>query len=506
VDNRDLIFLVFFFALVLAAFQLGMSAKGHGLMRVQHLSTAVDYARGHIDLLRPVIPGFNANNAPTPLDFPIWEGLTAACMKLFGLWYGWGNVVTLLFLFSSMWALFDLTRRCLSPRAAWWTVLFSLTQPLIVLRGGEAGADGTAWAFAVWFVYLAFRMLAGGGWRWWPAAALAGALSAATKAPFFFTAGLTTLLWLLKDYRRARVAWLQLASAGALSCAALCAWSAYCHRVYALAEFPLVNLSVFSAGGTKSWYLGDLAYRLKPSTWFYGGWHILTYVIGNFTFVFLLLGALRLRRTAPAWLWALAAGAATLVFTSVIMFRGHTQYFFIISPPIALLCARAMEEIEPFLWRTLRAGPAWRCFLLLVTAAFSLGQCAQVIHFNTYFDTYPEDVAHTLKLHTAPTDKLVVFGQTWGEPFMRAQRQGLTGGFAFQEAAWLNDTNKLARLKQLGYNKLVLINPSPMTVALTLVTGSHLSQTRELPQLLPDIAKNWPVVFSSASVLIVQIP
>src|SRR5882724_5743188 len=184
-DNRDLMLLVLLLALGIAAFQLGMTAIGHDISREQHLATAVEYARGHIDLMRPVIVGFNANGTPTPLEFPIWQGITAALMKLFGIWYGWGNIVALGFLFTSMWPLFDLARRLFSERVAWWTLFFSLTQPLNIIIGGQAGADSTAWAFAVWFVYFAYRMMSGGGWAWWPAAFAAGCLSATTKAPFF---------------------------------------------------------------------------------------------------------------------------------------------------------------------------------------------------------------------------------------------------------------------------------------------------------------------------------
>lgn len=143
---------------------------------------------------------------------------------------------------------------------------------------------------------------------------------------------------------------------------------------------------------------------------------------------------------------------------------------------------------------------------MLAATVFGLAECAQVLHFSNYFDTYENDVAQTLKQHTAPTDKLIVWGQVWGEPFMRAERQGLTGGFTLRDTGWLNDARTLARLKELGYTKLVLVNPSPLTVALTAVTGSHLSQTLDLPQFLPAAATNWPVAFNSTLVLIVEIP
>ena len=84
--------------------------------------------------------------------------------------------------------------------------------------------------------------------------------------------------------------------------------------------------------------------------------------------------------------------------------------------------------------------------------------------------------------------------------------RGLTGGFTFRDTAWLNDSHALARLKELGYTKLVLVNVSPLTVALTAVTGSHLSQSFDCLSSCPAVAKDWPVVLNSSSVLIVQIP
>ncbi len=505
--HRDLMVLVALCAVCVAAFQLTLAARGHCLMRVQHVCTAVEYARGHIDLLRPVILGANANGVPTPEEFPIWQAITAVFMKVFGLWYGWGTVVSMLFLASSMWALFDLTRRLFSERAAWWTVLFSLVQPLNILFGAGANGDGTAWVFAVWFLYFAYRMMSEGSWSWWLAATLAGCLSATTKAPFFMTVGLTAFFWLLHSYRRSRLAWMQLLLGAAVSCIAFAAWDAHCNRTVAAAEFPLVPLgNVFGKSGTWRWWFGDLALRLNPSTWIIGGWHILTHVVGNLSAILLVMATLRLPRSWPAWLWLLGACCSTLVFTSVILFRGHLHYFFIFSPAVALLCARAVEEFEPHLWRVLRVGAVWRCALITVTLVFSLIESLQVIHLTMYFDTYSQDVANFIHQNTAPTDKLVVFGQVWGEPFMLAQRQGLTGGFGLEASGWLNDPAKLARLKKLGFNRLVLINNSPFVVALTQVTGSRYCRSFELPQCLPEVAKNWPVVTNTPSVLIVQIP
>src|SRR5271166_4395021 len=109
-NDRDLIFLAALLAAGLVSFELWMATTNHDNSRDQHLGGAVAYAQGHIDLMRPMLLGFNANGSPTPLEFPIWQALTSIFMKCFGIWYGWGNLVSLAFLFSSLWALFDLCR------------------------------------------------------------------------------------------------------------------------------------------------------------------------------------------------------------------------------------------------------------------------------------------------------------------------------------------------------------------------------------------------------------
>src|SRR5277367_6195292 len=117
--NKDLIFLTSLLVAVLVSFELWMAGTDHDNSRDQHLGGAIAYAKGQIDLLSPMLLGFNANGTPTPLEFPIWQALTAVLMKCFGTWYGWGNVVSLVFFFTSLWALFDLCRRLCSLRVAW---------------------------------------------------------------------------------------------------------------------------------------------------------------------------------------------------------------------------------------------------------------------------------------------------------------------------------------------------------------------------------------------------
>lgn len=506
-DNKDLIFLAALLATGMIIFELWMATTDHDNSREQHLGGAVAYAKGHIDLLRPMLPGFNANGAPTPLEFPIWQALTAVCMKCFGIWYGWGNLVSLAFLFSSIWALFDLCQRLNSSRTGWWAVLFSLVQPLNFLVGGQAGGDGTAWAFAMFFIYFSHRMMSEGKWQWWLLAVFAGCLSAMTKAPFFMTAGLTAFFWLWSRHRHSSRAWMFLISAGGISLLLFMAWNFHCHRVYAEAEFPTINMDALDGkSNINHWYFGTLAFRLDFHNWLRGSWLWATAVFGGFSFIFLFLVSACLKKTTEAWLWILAAAGTTLVFTPLVLV--HLHYFFIFAPAIAWLCAIAAADLEPKIWNPLRTSTFVRTIILLATFTATLAGTLMIIHINMYFDTYQEEVAQLIQQHTDPGDKVVVWGGSmyWGRPFLRMDRQGLTGGLSLADSGWINDPEKLKRLKQLGYKKIVLVNPSPLIVALTSVTGQHREKMADLHQCLPSVAKSWPVVFDASQILIVQIP
>jgi len=501
--NGDLKALALLLGLGIVIFELWMATTDHDNSRDQHLGGAVAYAKGHIDLLRPMLLGFNANGSPTPLEVPIWQALTAVLMKCFGIWYGWGNVISLIFYFSAIAALFSLARRLGSARTAWWVVVFTLLQPLTIVAGGRAGGDSTALAFAMWFIYFSYRMM-NDGWQWWPAAILTGCLSATTKAPFFMTAGLTTFFWLWLRHRSSVRAWLFLSSAGIVSFLACLAWNFHCHKVYAEAEFPMMDFDPYH-GSINHWYFGSLAYRLDPRNWLRGGWHMATLVFGNFSFIFLVMLAIRLKRSAEAWLFLLAAGCTTLVFTPLILIHDH--YFFILAPPLAWLCALSAAEFELEIWNRLRASTLGRTAVLLVVFTASLAETYKAMHFNIYFDSYQQTIGRIIEKNTAPTDKMVVWGwAVWGDPFLRANRDGLTGGIALDNSAWFNDPQKLQRLKQLGYNKIVLINPSPFIAALTSVNEKHGEELVDLHEHLPAVAKGWPVVYDSTQLLILAIP
>lgn len=176
--------------LAIAAFHLVSAACGHSAYRDVYLMTALEYAKGPIDLPRPVVLGFNLNHTPTPHDFPLWQATAALVFKAFGTWFGWANLVSLVYLFSCLYPLYRLAGRYGERGRGWRTLLLFLAQPLVVMRAGLAGFDGLSLAAAVWFLFFAVRLTEEPGLKWFVPTALLGALSVVLKLPFFLLAGL----------------------------------------------------------------------------------------------------------------------------------------------------------------------------------------------------------------------------------------------------------------------------------------------------------------------------
>jgi hypothetical protein len=192
-------------------------------------------------------------------------------------------------------------------------------------------------------------------------------------------------------------------------------------------------------------------------------------------------------------------------FSALLVVRGYSPYLFIYAPAVAWLCAMVAVELEPGIWNALKAATATRCLILLVTFSVTLPGLLMFVRIGL-LDTYKQDVAEVIEQHTSPDEKIVVWGQSWGAPFLRAHRQGLSGGYSLTDNAWFNDPDKVQLLKQLGYKKVVLINSSPFMQAVSTVQGSKVEKQMDLHRVLPTIAKDWPVAFETSQVLIVQIP
>ena len=184
--------------LAILVFQLACAARGYPRYRSQHYGTAVIYAQTSIDLLRPVIAGFNANGAPTPQELPLWQAAVAIFLRFFGESIGWALFVSWLAIAASVPPVYGLARAFGGERLARGAVVLYLLQPLVFFIGAAAGTDGTCLALALWFLYFAERHIRTGSAGAWLGAALFGVLAALTKAPFFFAAGTAAFCWLLQ--------------------------------------------------------------------------------------------------------------------------------------------------------------------------------------------------------------------------------------------------------------------------------------------------------------------
>src|SRR2546423_711991 len=145
--NRTLMGVVVALYVLIAIFHISSAVAGYSHYRDLHLGAALEFAKGHVDLLRPVIVGFNATETPTPQEFPVWQALAGLTFKIFGTWFGWANLLSLALFATGLWPLFRLATEYIGERGAWWTLIFFLAQPLIIFVSGQASADGLSLVF-----------------------------------------------------------------------------------------------------------------------------------------------------------------------------------------------------------------------------------------------------------------------------------------------------------------------------------------------------------------------
>jgi hypothetical protein len=120
------------------------------------------------------------------------------------------------------------------------------------------------------------------------------------------------------------------------------------------------------------------------------------------------------------------------------------------------------------------------------------------------YDPYLARIAGLVRQHTAPEEKLLVWGGGWGgETFLRAERSGLS----IRTRQHLEDPEDFARLLSLGYTKLVMISESPLLTALqkTNPGGADLARYTYRSEI-PSAAVQWETVFESEDVLIKKLP
>jgi hypothetical protein len=496
----------------IVAFHLGSAARGYSLYRDIHMGAVLDYARGPINLFKPVITGFNLNGVPTPQELPVWQATAGLALKVLGTWFGWANCVSLLFMASCLYPLFDLARRFGGSDCGWWTLILFLSQPLIVIYAGLASPDGFSLAVTIWFMFFATKIWNDPSPKWAVLAGLTGALAAVSKLPFFMAAGLACALMTLfpgasssgqgKPVSQRRLSFLWLTVAAIFAGAVFVAWTKYQHHVFAQAEMPLEDLRV-SNSRMAWWYFGDLRERLTPGVWIKGAWRISGALFGSFSLISLFLLALAWQppsRLAVCWL----VGGVITTFTFFNLVLQHTHYYLMFAPAVAILCAQVAARLE----LGLLSARGRRSFFVpaILMAALALSTIQGLIERHTigYFDKYPHAVAALIKSHTMPSDKLVIQGGGWGgQMLFLSDRRGLS----VWGSELLEDRKTYDRLKSLGFTKLVMISESPLYGALRHFSSTSPTLDRESYQNhTSPIVEKLPTVLQNEDILIKELP
>ena len=499
-SNKPLAVVCLLLFLLSAAFHLLSAAKGHPHFRDQHFGPAQLIASGETDWLHPVIPGFTANDSPVVQELPLWQGLAGLAMKIMGPWAGWASVVSLLIFATAAWPLHALVRAYGDSRRAWWALAFFLAQPLSLFLAGSAQVDGLCLVVSVWFLYGLDRMLATGRVGYGVLAALFGALTAVSKLPLFFCIGVAGAIMVLMQHRADWRRWAWLAGVGIFGSAVFFIWTRHTDQLMAQAEFPLVELRVGVNPEMKYWYFGDLAFRLDAKNWVKGGWHFLNGEMGSFALIGLLLLGFFTSKNVIARVMIAGGLAATLVFAHLVLHHWH--YFMMFAVPSALLCADAVAWIEE------RVPAPKRQWLLAMGAfvALALSGAQGLIGSDVtlFFDPYPKRVAGIMAEHSQRSERLMVIGGAWGgRELILAERKGMS----IWNAELLEKPESLARLKALGFTKLVLLSESPLLHSVQAVNPGQADRKRRFyqPKITP-LVQSWPVVYRDENIYIAALP
>jgi hypothetical protein len=355
----------------------------------------------------------------------------------------------------------------------------------------------------IWFLYLGYRLLSAPSFHTllWAGAVIAGTATALLKLPFFMASGIALCGYHLLTNAKSFKHLVSLASVGFLAGLVFLFWTKYTDKLQAGALYPFVDLRLSNAE-MFYWYFGDLKYRLTPSVWLKGGWRVLNCLFGSF--VLLGLGTLGIFKSRSLYLpLCLIGGSAitTLVFTHIILH--HSHYYLMLAPAVAMLCANA------FLWIKNYFRPdGFRELLVVASVGILLGlsliQGLIGMKIGVYLDPYNKKTASIVAAQTHPSDKLLIQGGSWGGDILtRSNRSGLS----IWGTKFLEDPVNLTKLKELGYNKLVMISESPMLHAVQAVNPGQSDRKRDsYENKRTPIVENWPILYRTEDIIIQSIP
>lgn len=480
-------------------YAIGWALVGYPVYRDQHLGAALEYASNGIDLLRPVIVGFNANGSGTPQELPLWQAAASVCLNLFGGWWGGATIASLLLFTIILPCFYQTAKWEMDTSLAWAAVAFLLAQPIVFHLAGGAQTDGLSLALLIGFIWSAELLRRQPRLGFWLVCAVMASLLAVTKLPFLMAGGIAAALYLLWQKEETK-SWLLLAGAGTFSAVLFYFWNDWCGHEIARAEFPFRKITVKD---NPWWFFGDLAFRLDPANYIKAGWRSLSCLWGSFVLAGLTVYGLILRPRSLGSALLVGALFTTLVFTKIILV--HRHYYLLFSPAVALLNTYAVAHILR-LWSPRRTLVSILC---IVAGAALLGLSllqglVQIEALTMTPDPYMKKTAAVLAAQTSPQDKLLVLNGGWGgDLLIHADRRGLS----INSTAVAEDPQTRARLQQLGCNKLVIASESPLLHAVQMTNPGEGNLERIVwPAFATPEVLTWTIDHRSDDLLIVSLP
>jgi hypothetical protein len=472
---------------------------GYPIYRDQHIGAALEYASNGIDLLRPVIVGFNSSGTATPQELPLWQAAASVGLNLSGGWWGGATIVSLL-LFTIFLPCFHQTAKWeLNASFAWLVLGLLLAQPVVFHFAGGAQTEGFSLALLLGFVWSAEWLRREPSALSWLACASLASLLAVTKFPYLMTGGFAAALMLL--WQRAPLrSWLLLAGAATVAAAAFLPWNSWCNAEIGRALFKYRPLTISE---NPEWFFGSLAYRLDPANYVKAGWRALSCLWGSFVLVGLTLYGLWLRPKSLGAALLLGALVTTVIFTKLVLI--HRHYYLMFSPAVALLNAYAASE----LWQRLQNHSTIRSLLasgavLLILFLSLLQGLMQIEALNLTADPYMRKLADKVAAHTTPDDKIVVINGGWGGDLMiLSGRRGLSA-----DTPDIVNTKQQGRsLGSLGYNKVVIASESPLLHAVQVTNPGSAERERILWESFatPEFV-DWQEIYRSDDIVIKELP
>jgi hypothetical protein len=488
-----------FLLLLLWVYALAWAWAGYPIYRDQHMGAALEYARSGVDLLRPVIVGFNATGTGTPQELPLWQAAASFGLKSFGGWWGGATIVSLLLFTVFLPAFYQSAKWETDAAFAWLAVALLLAQPIVFHLAGAAQTDGFSLALLLAFIWSTELLRRKPSLGRWLACAVATALLAVTKFPYLVTGGFAALLMLLW-HRAPLKSWLLLAGAAGVAAAAFIPWNAWCSAEIGRALFKYRPLTISE---NPQWFFGDLAYRLDPANYIKAGWRSLSCLWGSFVLVGLTLYGLWLRPKSLGSALLIGALVTTLVFTKLVLI--HRHYYLMFSPAVALLNAYAVYE----LWQRLRDLSAIKSLLasaaVLVLMTLSLLQgLMQIEALTLTADPHMQSLAGKVAQHTSPDDRLIVINGGWGgDLLILSDRRGLTA----DTPEIINMRQEGRTLQSLGYNKVVIASESPLLHATQATNPGSGQRVRTSWQMFTTPAfGDWREIYRSEDIIIKELP